>query len=222
MRGLLVQFDAGDGGSRRLDGRHSAGRVGARGHRRRRSSSDRSPARHSTRLGVIRALKGEDVTARAVAAQGPHRRAAGAVHDACWSPRPSSRQTLSKLRLVDPGFERERVLIASTAPSGYTPERRSAFYTRLLEDVAAIPGVVSAGSGESTSLWTSAPAGLCRSGATATETPSNRLCIRCVLSHTAISGRCAFPSFEAATSTPLRGASTTPNRGDRGTRTLPG
>ena len=104
-------------------------------------------ARHSTRLGVIRALKGEDVTARLWLRKGL---IVGqlALSMMVLVAAALFGQTLSRLRLVDTGFERERVLIASTAPSGYTPERRSAFYTRLLEDVAAIPGVVSARSGE--------------------------------------------------------------------------
>ena len=100
-------------------------------------------ARHSSRLGVIRALKGEDVTARLWLRKGL---IVGqlALSMMVLVAAALFGQTLSKLRLVDPGFERERVLIASTAPSGYTPEQRSAFYARLLEDVAAIPGVVSA------------------------------------------------------------------------------
>ena len=53
-------------------------------------------------------------------------------------------QTLNKLRLVDPGFERERVLIASVVPAGHTPEQRRMFYTRLLNEVREIPGVVAA------------------------------------------------------------------------------
>ena len=53
-------------------------------------------------------------------------------------------RTLHQLRQVDPGFERQQVLIASTDTSGYSPEQRKAFYGRLLADVRAIPGVVSA------------------------------------------------------------------------------
>jgi putative ABC transport system permease protein len=53
-------------------------------------------------------------------------------------------RTLHQLRQVDPGFERQQVLIASTDTSGYSPEQRKAFYTRLLADVRAIPGVVCA------------------------------------------------------------------------------
>jgi predicted permease len=53
-------------------------------------------------------------------------------------------QTLTKLRSVDPGFEAERVLIASLATDGYSAEQRETFYARLLESVRGIPGVVSA------------------------------------------------------------------------------
>ncbi len=53
-------------------------------------------------------------------------------------------QTLNKLRSVDPGFEPERVLIASMATEGYSAAQRKAFYARLLETVQSIPGVVSA------------------------------------------------------------------------------
>jgi putative ABC transport system permease protein len=53
-------------------------------------------------------------------------------------------QTLHNLRQVDPGFERQQVVIASTDTSGYSPEQRESFYARLLANVRAIPGVVSA------------------------------------------------------------------------------
>jgi predicted permease len=53
-------------------------------------------------------------------------------------------QTLANLRAVDPGFERSRVLIASLSPAAYRPEQRKAFFARVLDDVRAIPGVVSA------------------------------------------------------------------------------
>ena len=80
-------------------------------------------ARHSTRLGVIRALKGEDVTARLWLRKGL---IVGqlALSMMVLVAAALFGQTLSKLRLVDPGFERERILIASTAPSGYAPEQR--------------------------------------------------------------------------------------------------
>ena len=53
-------------------------------------------------------------------------------------------RTYHQLRQVDPGFERQQLLIASTDTSGYSPEQRKAFHRRLLADVHAIPGVVSA------------------------------------------------------------------------------
>ena len=51
-------------------------------------------------------------------------------------------QTLNGLRRIDVGFERDRLLIASTAPSNYSPEQRRVFYDRLMTEVRAIPGVV--------------------------------------------------------------------------------
>jgi predicted permease len=53
-------------------------------------------------------------------------------------------RTLAGLAAIDPGFDQEHVLIASTATDGYTPEQRDAFDTRLLQDVRALPGVVAA------------------------------------------------------------------------------
>jgi putative ABC transport system permease protein len=53
-------------------------------------------------------------------------------------------QTLRNLELVDPGFERERVLIASLDPGGRKAEAQGAFYQQLLGEVRAMPGVVSA------------------------------------------------------------------------------
>jgi predicted permease len=52
-------------------------------------------------------------------------------------------QTLQNLRQIDPGFERQQILIASTDTSGFSPEQRKAFYARLLADLRALPGVVS-------------------------------------------------------------------------------
>src|SRR5262249_47764554 len=48
------------------------------------------------------------------------------------------------LRAVDPGFDQEHVLIVSVATDGSSAERRDAFYARLLQEVRAVPGVVSA------------------------------------------------------------------------------
>ena len=95
------------------------------------------------RTGLVRALKGNDLAARLWVRKGlivgqlalslVVLLAAGLFV-----------RTLHQLRQVDPGFERQQVLIASTDTSGYSPEQRKAFYGRLLADVRAIPGVVSA------------------------------------------------------------------------------
>jgi putative ABC transport system permease protein len=53
-------------------------------------------------------------------------------------------QTLRNLHLVEPGFERSGVLIASVDPGGKKPDAQAAFYQALLEEVRAIPGVASA------------------------------------------------------------------------------
>ncbi len=53
-------------------------------------------------------------------------------------------RTLGNLRAIDPGFDRERVLIASVTPAGYAPEARRQFYTRLLDEIRAVPGVTAA------------------------------------------------------------------------------
>jgi predicted permease len=53
-------------------------------------------------------------------------------------------QTLRNLHRVDPGFEREGVLIASLDPSGLKPEAQAAFYQVLMDEVRATAGVVSA------------------------------------------------------------------------------
>jgi predicted permease len=100
-------------------------------------------ARQSLRVGVIRALKGEDVTARLWLRKGLIV-AQLALSVVVLVVATLFAQTLNTLRLVDPGFERERVLIASTATDGYSTEQRHAFYARLLDHVRSIPGVVSA------------------------------------------------------------------------------
>jgi predicted permease len=53
-------------------------------------------------------------------------------------------ETVSNLGRVDTGFERNRLLIASVAPAGYSSQQRETFYARLLDAVRAIPGVSSA------------------------------------------------------------------------------
>src|SRR5204863_5109974 len=100
-------------------------------------------ARQSLRVGLVRALKGEDGAARLWLRKGLIV-AQLALSVVVLVAATLFAQTLNKLRLVDPGFEPERVLIASTAADGYSAEERQAFYARLLDDVRNIPGVVSA------------------------------------------------------------------------------
>jgi hypothetical protein len=47
-------------------------------------------------------------------------------------------RTLASLGGVDPGFDQEHVLIASTATDGYTSEQRDTFDARLLQEVRAL------------------------------------------------------------------------------------
>lgn len=100
-------------------------------------------ARQSLRVGVIRALKGEDVVAKLWVRKGLIV-AQLALSVVALVTAALFTQTVNKLRLVDPGFERDRLLIASIATDGYTTEERKAFYARLLENVRSLPGVVSA------------------------------------------------------------------------------
>jgi predicted permease len=100
-------------------------------------------ARQSLRVGVIRALKGEDVAAKLWVRKGLIV-AQLALSVVVLVSAALFTQTVNKLRLVDPGFEHDRVLIASTATDGYSAEQRKAFYARLLDTVRSIPGVVSA------------------------------------------------------------------------------
>jgi predicted permease len=97
----------------------------------------------NTRRPVLRALKGEDVAGRLWLRKGL---IVGqlALSIVVLVAAALFGQTLRNLRLVDPGFVRDRVLIASMDPSGYTPARQAAFYARLLDEVRAAPGVVSA------------------------------------------------------------------------------
>ena len=100
-------------------------------------------ARHSLRVGVLRALKGEDLSARLWVRKGLIV-AQLALSIVVLVAAALFTQTLNQLRLVSPGFERERVLIASTATDGYTAEQRKLFHSRLLADVQSLPGVVAA------------------------------------------------------------------------------
>jgi predicted permease len=100
-------------------------------------------ARQSLRVGVLRAFKGEDVAAKLWVRKGLII-AQLALSVVVLVAAALFTQTVNKLRLVDPGFEHDRVLIASTATDGYTAEQRKAFYARLLDNVRSLPGVVSA------------------------------------------------------------------------------
>ena len=93
-----------------------------------------------TRFGIVRALKGEDLPSRLLLRKSL---IAGqlAVSVVVLAAAALFTQTLATLRTVDPGFEQEQIVVASMAPVGYSPERRRAFYERLLEDVSSRPGV---------------------------------------------------------------------------------
>ena len=53
--------------------------------------------------------------------------------------------TLFKLETLNPGFQRERVLLASVrVPNNYSPARRLAAFTEMLQRLRAVPGVLSA------------------------------------------------------------------------------
>jgi predicted permease len=99
--------------------------------------------RHSAHLGINRALKGENIAARLwlrkalIVGQ-------LAVSVIILSTAALFVQTVTNLGHVETGFERSRVLIASLAPRGYSPKQRELLYARVLDDVRAIPGVVSA------------------------------------------------------------------------------
>ena len=100
-------------------------------------------ARQSLRVGVLRALKGDDVTARLWLRKGLIV-AQLALSIVVLVAAALFARTLNQLRLVEPGFATERILIASTAPEGYSREQLKSFYARLIEEVRSIPGVVSA------------------------------------------------------------------------------
>jgi predicted permease len=100
-------------------------------------------ARQTLHVGVIGALKGEDVAAKIRLRKGLilAQLALSVVVLVCAA---LFTQTVNKLHLVDPGFEHDRLLIAATATDGYSPEQRKTFYARLRDTVRSIPGVVSA------------------------------------------------------------------------------
>lgn len=95
------------------------------------------------RLGIIGALKGEDLSGRLLIRKGLIV-AQLAVSVVVLVAAALFTQTLTTLRMVDVGFDQEQIVIASIAPAGYSLERRRAFYERLLEDVRNMPGVLSA------------------------------------------------------------------------------
>jgi predicted permease len=98
-------------------------------------------ARHTVRIGVAGALKGADVAPRLWLRKGliVTQLALSVVVLVAAS---MFTRTLDSLHAVDPGFDREHLLIASTATDGYSAERREAFYAQVLQEVRAIPGVV--------------------------------------------------------------------------------
>jgi putative ABC transport system permease protein len=100
-------------------------------------------ARHTVRVGVAGALKSTDLPPRLWLRKGLIV-AQLALSVLVLVAASLFTRTLGSLRAVDPGFDREHVLIASTATDGYSPERREAFYARVLQEVRTIPGVVSA------------------------------------------------------------------------------
>jgi predicted permease len=93
-----------------------------------------------TRMGIVRSLKGTDMPSRLrlrkllIAGQ-------LAFSVVVLVAAALFMQTLTALRGVPVGFDRQRIMVASTAPAGYSPERRLAFYQRLVEEVSVIPGV---------------------------------------------------------------------------------
>jgi hypothetical protein len=100
-------------------------------------------AHHTTRVGVAGALKNCDLTARLWLRKGLIV-AQLALSMLVLVAASLFARTLSSLHAVDPGFDREHVLIAATATDGYSPERTAAFYARLLHEVRAVPGITSA------------------------------------------------------------------------------
>jgi predicted permease len=68
-------------------------------------------------------------------------------------------RTLDRISNVDPGFERERVMLASISPGSMPRARQLAFVDRMIEELERTPGVVSAAFGNHeplglTTYWT--------------------------------------------------------------------
>ena len=99
--------------------------------------------RQSLRVGVVRALKGDDLGAKLRLRKGLIV-AQLALSVVVLVAAALFTQTVNKLRVVDTGFAHDRVLIASTATDGYSVEQRQGFQARMLDAVRSIPGVVSA------------------------------------------------------------------------------
>ncbi|HEY7501762.1 MAG TPA: ABC transporter permease [Vicinamibacterales bacterium] len=95
------------------------------------------------RLGVLHALKGEDTAARLWLRKGL---IAGqlALSIVVLVTAALFARTLDRLRVVDPGFERERVIMASMSAGSISRERRTSFVERMIEEVQHLPGVVAA------------------------------------------------------------------------------
>ena len=100
-------------------------------------------ARQTMRVGVVDTLKGTDLAARLWLRKGLII-AQLALSVLVLAATSLFVRTLTSLGGVDPGFDREHVLIASTATDGYTTEQRDAFDAQLLQEVRALPGVVAA------------------------------------------------------------------------------
>jgi predicted permease len=99
--------------------------------------------RRAVHVAVIGALKGDDLAARLWLRKGLIV-AQLALSMLVLVAASLFTRTLANVGAVDPGFDRERVLIASTATDGYTNERANAFYAGFLQRVRDLPGVTSA------------------------------------------------------------------------------
>ena len=100
-------------------------------------------ARHTTRVGVVGVLRG------AALATGLRLRQGLVVTQLALSvlalmAASLFTRTLASLNSIDPGFDQEGVLIASTATDGLALVARADFYEGLLQQVRALPGVSSA------------------------------------------------------------------------------
>jgi putative ABC transport system permease protein len=118
-------------------------------------------AYQATRVGVVGALKGTDHLVRFWFRKGltvPQFALSVLVLVAASL----FTRTLGNLRAVDAGFDQEHVLIASTATDGYSPERRDAFYAALVQQIRAVPGVISVALANDEPLRTRTSWSVCR------------------------------------------------------------